>query len=250
MWGSEDWGEMIWGGGAVAVPSLHWSMLALLVLCFLAGGWFLNPANRSRRAYLVAAVLLCLPATTIAVTLPHSFTNGTIADADEVNANFAALEAAVDPLDEGVLQIGNSPPTTYPITRERYVVEANVADVGVVVPIDDVRLDALCRDLDGCGITIAMIDWGIPQPPAFRRFHFFRSETSDYWRTEDPSPATGLDGGSGSQEFALFDCILTDGETGAGGNSRSDLGPGFGLLNVLGGGYNDGTTRCRLVIDD
>jgi hypothetical protein len=30
------------------------------------------------------------------VTIPNSFTNGTVADADAVNANFAAVEAAVD----------------------------------------------------------------------------------------------------------------------------------------------------------
>jgi hypothetical protein len=42
---------------------------------------------------------VALPLALGAVTLPHTFTNGTVADAGEVNANFAALESAVDALE-------------------------------------------------------------------------------------------------------------------------------------------------------
>lgn len=42
------------------------------------------------------ALVLCLcPLTLAAVTLPHTFANGTVADADEINANFAALRDAI-----------------------------------------------------------------------------------------------------------------------------------------------------------
>ena len=95
MWGSESWGEMTWGG--VAVPSLPLGMLILLLAgCFLAGGYFLRPERRNRRSYLVAALLVAIPLSVGAVTLPHVFVNGSIADANEVNANFAAITTALD----------------------------------------------------------------------------------------------------------------------------------------------------------
>lgn len=90
MWGSERWGEMVWGG--VAVPTLPFGMLVLLMLgCFLAGGYFLRPGRRGPRGYVAAGILFMVPLSVVALTLPHTFVNGTIADADEVNANFAAL---------------------------------------------------------------------------------------------------------------------------------------------------------------
>ena len=36
MWGSEDWGDMVWGGGGVAIPMLSPVALAILVT-FLIG---------------------------------------------------------------------------------------------------------------------------------------------------------------------------------------------------------------------
>ncbi len=96
MWGIERWGELIWGGGA-AVPSMPVGMLLVLMSgCFLAGGYLLQPARRSRRNALLAAALLAIPISVGAVTLPHTFANGSIADANEVNANFDALTSALD----------------------------------------------------------------------------------------------------------------------------------------------------------
>lgn len=95
MWGSEHWGAMVWGG--VEVPTLPFGMLLLLmVCCFLAGGYFLRPGRRGRRNYLAAALVVALPLSVAAVTLPYTFQNGTLADANEVNANFAALASASD----------------------------------------------------------------------------------------------------------------------------------------------------------
>jgi predicted transcriptional regulator len=37
----------------------------------------------------------------MAITIPHSFTNGTIAEANEVNANFVAVKDYVDGLSDG-----------------------------------------------------------------------------------------------------------------------------------------------------
>ncbi len=155
MWGTENWSEMIWSGLVVTpVPSLHWSMLIVMALCFLAGGYFLNPMHRTRHNLLVFAVLLSIPATTVAITLPHAFVNGTIADADEVNANFGALETAINsaPSAVGEIQIDNGVPIPYAISLDRYIVEATPAQVGTVVPLDVVRVNALCRNVDGCGV--------------------------------------------------------------------------------------------------
>jgi len=74
-------------------------VLVLMLGCFLAGGWLLRPGRpeqRSRRGTLAATLLLLLPLSVGALTLPHAFTNGTVADATQVNANFAAIANALD----------------------------------------------------------------------------------------------------------------------------------------------------------
>jgi len=71
-------------------------LLLLMGCCFLAGGYFLRPERRNRRSYLVAALLVAIPLSVGAVTLPYVFVNGSIADANEINANFAAIAAALD----------------------------------------------------------------------------------------------------------------------------------------------------------
>lgn len=96
MWGTERWGEMIWGGGA-SVPTLPLGMLFVLMFgCFLAGGHFLRPERRSHRNALIAALLFAIPISVGALTLPNTFVNGSIADATGVNANFSAIASALD----------------------------------------------------------------------------------------------------------------------------------------------------------
>ena len=95
MWGTDRWGEMVWGG--VAVPTLPFAMLSLLMFCcFIAGGYFLRPGHRGPKGYLAAALLVMAPLSVAALTLPYTFVNGTIADAAKVNANFAALASATE----------------------------------------------------------------------------------------------------------------------------------------------------------
>lgn len=96
MWGSSTWGQMVWGG--TVVPSLPLGMLVVLMLaCFLAGGYFLHPTRHDQRNTIVALLLSAIPLSVGAVTLPYAFTNGTIADATQVNANFAAVAAGPTP---------------------------------------------------------------------------------------------------------------------------------------------------------
>jgi hypothetical protein len=95
MWGTGEWGALVWG--APAVPGLSLGTLLLLMLgCFLAGGWLSRPGRRGPRGTAVAALLILLPISVGALTLPHLFENGTIADATQVNANFEAISSALD----------------------------------------------------------------------------------------------------------------------------------------------------------
>jgi hypothetical protein len=95
-WG-ENWGVMIWGE-SLAVPML--GVPALLVLGALLGAtatWFLRK-RRPGLASFVALVVLAVPLVVMAgpVSIPYGFVNGTVADADEVNANFAAAAAEIN----------------------------------------------------------------------------------------------------------------------------------------------------------
>lgn len=74
-----------------------------------------------RRRRLLLAALAFVPMAAYAVTLdvPYTFTNGTIADAEEVNANFAAVEGAVATIDGDITAVENAvasiPSQTLPI---------------------------------------------------------------------------------------------------------------------------------------
>jgi hypothetical protein len=95
-WGGDLWGPMVWGP-SVAVPMLPGSGLVLVV--FLAGSasWALLRKQR-RAAWVLGALALAVPLLTQAkeISFPHSFANGTVADADEVNANFHAVSTFFD----------------------------------------------------------------------------------------------------------------------------------------------------------
>jgi hypothetical protein len=92
MWGL-DWGQMIWGRSAsVAVPALgFWGTLLLGAVLGAVGVRRLRGRARMAGAAALALALL-LPIS--ARALPFTFTNGTVADATQVNANFAALASA------------------------------------------------------------------------------------------------------------------------------------------------------------
>ena len=94
-WG-ENWGEMTWGEIIAAVPvSGHFGLLFLIIALSSLGFWFL----RGRVKASLMVVGLTLAASQLAeaqVSVPNTFTDGTPALASEVNANFAALAAAVN----------------------------------------------------------------------------------------------------------------------------------------------------------
>jgi hypothetical protein len=252
MWHLEQWGSLVWGGASI--PAMPITMLLGMVACFLAGGWFFQPSRRSRRSITVLVLLAALPLSIAAVSVPYTFVNGTIADAEQVNANFSALVGAANDLRNGLYQVGNPDPTAepveYAVDHERYVVEAGPAQVGTVVPMDIALMDSLCRDLDGCEVSVAMRHWAVSSPgnTIHRRFHLFYSEVDEWWRTE--TDVTGVQANSSTSQYVLEDCYFTDAETPTGVNGRSDLDRAFGLLNVAGGLHQDATTSCRVVVND
>jgi hypothetical protein len=138
-------------------------------------------------------------------------------------------------------------------TGGRYVVSAPPAQVGRVVPLDSARMDQLCRDEDGCEVTVQMVNWApVAQPGnvASRSQRLFVSQNSRWWRFSN----VDVDGGDGNgvlNEWATWDCIFTDAETYTGvANGRADPGIGFALLNVAGGDYSDTAVTCRIVVED
>ena len=96
-WGDENWGTMLWGL-PLDVPNLPgFGLIALAIGLSATAAWTL----RKRRPGLGLTLLLVLVAVPLVVaagtlTVPNTFTNGTVADADEVNANFGSVKAAVD----------------------------------------------------------------------------------------------------------------------------------------------------------
>jgi hypothetical protein len=92
MWGL-NWGQMVWGQSqAAAVPAV--SFWGMIVLAAALGAWGVSRLRGPRPRVvgtIALALILFLPIT--ARALPFTFTNGTVADATQVNANFAAIVA-------------------------------------------------------------------------------------------------------------------------------------------------------------
>ena len=104
MWGSGTWGQMIWGGPGEAVPLLAPGGLLLLVVLMIASTSIALRRGHSTLSIslFVLALLVPIAGYAASVAVPNVFTNGTIADADEVNANFDAVAVAINDNDTKV----------------------------------------------------------------------------------------------------------------------------------------------------
>lgn len=93
MWGTDVWGGFVWGG-PTAVPLLSPIGVIVLAACLVTVGTLMLCRRGACWALSVLGVtVLMVPLVAYATTIsiPHLFSNGTTADADEVNANFDAL---------------------------------------------------------------------------------------------------------------------------------------------------------------
>jgi len=92
-WG-ESWGSMVWGATVAAVPTMGWLGGGLLVGLLASLGM-----RRSRRCSTGLVLLLALayaPVAEAQVSVPNTLSNGSVADADAMNDNFAELEFGVN----------------------------------------------------------------------------------------------------------------------------------------------------------
>jgi hypothetical protein len=89
---------MLWGGTAVPALGL-WVAGGLGAVLLLAGQWLIARGVHRRTVTLLAILLsLIVPVSVAVASLPFTFTNGTIADANQVNSNFGALDSRVTAL--------------------------------------------------------------------------------------------------------------------------------------------------------
>jgi type II secretory pathway pseudopilin PulG len=141
--------------------------------------------------------------------------------------------------------------STYYVTKKRYHVEATKAVVTNTVSLDMAIVNALCKDEDGCSVTLGMRDWDSAAQPgnvASRGpYRFYISQSSNWWRLSNTDSA-GNDGDGVVQHILyVWDCYFTDGTYTSG--SGSDPSVQLGLLN-WNANYTDPNMVCVLDIDD
>jgi hypothetical protein len=159
-------------------------------------------------------------------------------------------------LDTGDSNGGPNVTTTYPVSMNRYVVEA--PDNGTspdTVPVDPKILNDYCRDEDGCWVSLYLRNWYGPDVMAgITARHLsldFVVNNKQIWDIRDSNSnslgGTDNDGAVSHLANAHNACFFTDGEylNGAG----SDNKPGFGLLNWY-GNWDSPAMTCVLIIED
>lgn len=141
----------------------------------------------------------------------------------------------------------------YSITSERYVMDLKPADVGVAQPLDASIVDRLCRDIDGCELTIGM--YNLSGSVFTRSGKLFYSEVSEWWNfvNNNGTETYGTNSDSAVTNLNYYWCYFGDFDTSINNNNGiTDTGHGFGFLNATGGtgAYTDGVKSCRLIIQD
>ena len=140
--------------------------------------------------------------------------------------------------------------STYFVSKKRYHVEATKAVVRNTVPLDMTIVNDLCKDEDGCEVTLGMRNWASVSDPgsvASRGpYRFYMSQTSNWWRLSN-TDVQGFDGNTVQHILTAWDCYFTDGEYTSGAGTDSSVQ--MGLLNWT-DEYNDPQMVCTLDIDD
>jgi hypothetical protein len=163
-------------------------------------------------------------------------------------------------LDHGDSNGGPNVTSTYPVSMNRYVVEA--PDNGAspdTVPVSDAILTDFCADADGCLISLYMRNWDGSKPGLLAGDSGYRVALSPpvngkrQWSMHNTtsSGAVGTDN-NGAIEHLLNiynACFFTDGEY-VNGHEKGDSA-GFGLLNWYGTTFYESTAMtCVLIIED
>jgi hypothetical protein len=149
--------------------------------------------------------------------------------------------------------------STYPVSTNRYVVEA--PDRGSApnsVPIDSGILNDYCHDEDGCWVSLYMRGFDPARTKIMAGVtarHFTLDDVTNtqqqYWDMRDPASnlSIGFDNnGTVQHVLQIYEaCYFSDGEFVSG--ASTDNKPGFGLLNWH-GAYDAQTMTCVLIIED
>ena len=105
-WGDDNWGTLVWGAAVSGpeVPGLGLLGGMILAMGLVATAAWMLRKRRPALGLTVMLVLVAIPLVVVAgeVMLPNTFTNGTVADAEQVNANVNAVKTAVDDNDTRV----------------------------------------------------------------------------------------------------------------------------------------------------
>ncbi len=166
--------------------------------------------------------------------------------------------------DVGNSQGGATVRSTYPVSINRYVVEA--PDQGAspdTVVVDDAILTQFCQDEDGCSVSLYMRNWAAANEGGllagagpFRMSLAPAAGGKRHWAIYDTTgnaPTLGFDkDGSVGHLMSVFgSCFFTDGEHNNAVGSDGEFG--FGLLNWFGafsGAYDSTNMTCVLIIED
>jgi hypothetical protein len=132
-----------------------------------------------------------------------------------------------------------------------YTIEATKLTVLNTVPLNISVVNQLCRDKDGCEVTLGMRDWKSNEQPgnvaSKGPYRLFLSQTSQWWRLSNTDTAGTDANGKVEHILKAWDCFFTDGEyTGGTGTDKSVQ---LGLLN-WNKAYNDPNMVCTLTIRD
>ena len=231
MWG-QDWGSMFWGAAA-AVPVL--GPLGWLVLGASMGGTGvlfrkrLAGTSATTRIGLALLVATVLPLVAFGqVALPNVFTNGTVADANEVNANFDAILEETGRYHATLVATGSPLAIPAPVTQQ------------------------LCEDLDGCEILLVNFDsngGGVPVFSSATPHRMFIHHTAPFYYWSMPGNGREGEDADGTEKAVTFDpsivCVFSDGNFTLPLGSR-DLTEGYFLFSTI----PDPNTECRLTIID
>ncbi len=149
--------------------------------------------------------------------------------------------------------------STYPVSINRYVVEA--PDNGAspdTVPVDNAILTDFCQDVDGCKVSLYMRNWDPASQPGLLagigpyRFTLAAVNSNKrQWDIRDAGSGGGTNtdnnGGVNHVMNIYNDCFFTDAEYVNAQSSESALG--FGLLN-WNTTYGSTQMTCVLIIED
>jgi len=239
MW-LHEWGSMIWGG-AVAVPTMSPVALVFLMVAMLAAGiaTWRRTASKSKGVLLSMAILIVTLVAIGQVSMPTTFVNGTVEDADAVNENFEAL------LDETA---------RYHLSIVNTAAGPSSSSLSIPVAVTN----QLCADEDGCRVLIVITNLSVDPPgsrapvPSGLRELYINTEL-------DPFNPGGVkyfinnnqlvDGGNTSPASLLVvdTCAFSDFERVAGATQPDDS---LGFFLWWGTSGWTPTARCTLTIMD